>query len=330
MLFYIVALLLGFIGQIGAVFLLIHHSLLLAGIADLLVALFLSLVLWRALPARYREPKTKSVLFLWSLLIVAPVVATIGLITLIIAYHRPKKDQDELFRSYQIPDLPYIPISVSEEHNYYSNAGIQAVIKHAGESKKRLAAVMTTRNMDDEHSVPLLRLALSDLSDDVRLLAYSFLDGKENRLNKKIATNEELLTQTSSDTLKAYYQQKIAESYWELSYLGLAQGAVKDYVLTKATDYVLQSIELEPSNIKELFLGRIYLAHEKLDLAKKQFLKAREQGLDARRINPYMAEVAFAQQDYALCQNYLKQLPVEGMPAQLQQIREYWCDQASC
>lgn len=325
MLLNVVLIAFGLIAQGFTLWLLDQQWLWGALLIDIVAAMILSLSLWRCLPLNYREPRLTSLSFFGVLLAVAPGIATLGLSVIVIALCFPKKDQNEVYQSYQIPELPFTPLTVSE-HPSYSIAGIQAVIKHAGESNKRLAAVMATRNMSDEQAVPILRLALSDLSDDVRLLAYSFLDGKENRLNQKIAENEKLLVETSEPELKAYYQQKIAQSFWELSYLGLAQGALRDYVLAKAADYLSQSIQLVPSNIKVLFLGRIYLANGKLALARIQFLEAMKQGLAKRRVHPYLAEVAFAEQNYPLCRDYLQQLPINGMSAQLQQIREYWCD----
>ncbi|MGZ0843230.1 HEAT repeat domain-containing protein, partial [Klebsiella pneumoniae subsp. pneumoniae] len=60
------------------------------------------------------------------------------------------------------------------------------VLRHAPDPNQRLTAIFATRRMPGKEAIPILKLALRDPADDVRLLAYSMLDQKESRINQRI------------------------------------------------------------------------------------------------------------------------------------------------
>lgn len=68
--------------------------------------------------------------------------------------------------------------------------------------EKRLEAVFATLKLEDRDAVPLLRRALGDSVDDIRLLAYALLDRKEHRLSERI--------QKKSNILKHQYHPKVS------------------------------------------------------------------------------------------------------------------------
>ncbi|MFO6383442.1 HEAT repeat domain-containing protein, partial [Pseudomonas aeruginosa] len=68
----------------------------------------------------------------------------------------------------------------------FSDGGLQDVLRHAPDPNQRLTAIFATRRMPGKEAIPILKLALRDPADDVRLLAYSMLDQKESRINQRI------------------------------------------------------------------------------------------------------------------------------------------------
>ncbi|PMZ42773.1 transporter, partial [Pseudomonas sp. GW247-3R2A] len=92
---------------------------------------------------------------------------------------------------------------------------------------------LATRRMPGKEAVPILKLALGDPSDDVRLLAYSMLDKQESDINLHIQIALGELVNANAKTAGALHG-RLARWYWELAYLGLAQGSVLDHVLTQA------------------------------------------------------------------------------------------------
>ena len=68
------------------------------------------------------------------------------------------------------------------------------------------------------NAMPLLKLALTDKTDDIRLLAYAVIEKIEFNINRRISLlKKKLQRKASAETL-----QRVAESYWELCYLGIA------------------------------------------------------------------------------------------------------------
>ena len=68
----------------------------------------------------------------------------------------------------------------------FNDGGLQDVLRHAPDTEKRMAALFATRRMPPREAIPILKLALRDPADDVRLLAYSMLDKQESEINLRI------------------------------------------------------------------------------------------------------------------------------------------------
>ena len=105
----------------------------------------------------------------------------------------------------------------------FNDGGLQDVLRHAPDTEKRMAALFATRRMPPREAIPILKLALRDPADDVRLLAYSMLDKQESEINLRI---EAALRQLAAEGAhRTALHDALARWYWELAYLGLAQGA---------------------------------------------------------------------------------------------------------
>ena len=79
-----------------------------------------------------------------------------------------------------LPELPFRPQERDKEL-MFNDGGLQDVLRHAPDTEKRMAALFATRRMPPREAIPILKLALRDPADDVRLLAYSMLDKREAR-----------------------------------------------------------------------------------------------------------------------------------------------------
>ena len=88
-------------------------------------------------------------------------------------------------RATAVPELPFKPRERKQEL-MFSDGGLQDVLRHARDPDQRLTAIFATRRMRSKEAIPILKLALRDPSDDVRLLAYSMLDQRESRINQRI------------------------------------------------------------------------------------------------------------------------------------------------
>lgn len=74
---------------------------------------------------------------------------------------------------------------------------IRELLRDAESPDERVRAVMALRHMDARRAVPLLRLAFSHESEDVRLLAFGILEQREKRLRSRIELNQARLASAS-------------------------------------------------------------------------------------------------------------------------------------
>ena len=171
---------------------------------------------------------------------------------------------------------------------------IRQVLRESNDTEKRLKAVLATKRMNKRDAIEILQNALSDRVDDVRLLAYSMLDGMEKEISKKIVSCLEGVRKSTGEKQDAY-KRSLAQNYWEMSYLGLAKGGVRRHFLLsakKVLEELLEDIEQQnPDNLK--IKGRIHLALEEYDDAIGTLYQAVATGLPRSQVLPYWQRPLF-------------------------------------
>jgi len=286
---------------------------------------FFSRVLINLLPVKYKNNKNNLIFFFFGICFFIPFLGAFGLY---IAWHAglywPRKVTLDIYHITEEPPLPYKPLNISEK-TIYGQAGLSGVVKNASNPDKRLKAIMATRQLDDRDAIPILRLALKDPVDDVRLLAYSMLDSKEEKINSGIQSIEKKLSNAEGVT-KSRLHKEMAHYFWELSYLGLAQGDVKQHVLIQSRDNFIEALKFDDNDAGICFnLGRVLLSQDKYQESLVYFKKAMEFGISENDVIPYMAEVEFNLANYFLVVKLLSRLPEEAkriLP--LSNIANFW------
>lgn len=289
-------------------------------------SMLFGMVLQRLLPAPYREPRMAGLLCLFSIGFFIPFLGTLGLFTTtLLALYLPKKTRVTPWEVTLSPELPYRPLLISPQP-LYGEGGLAAVLRHAANPDKRHQAVMATRQMRDQEAIPILRLALKDAVDDVRLLAYSMLSGKEQVINARIKEQLSRLQQETDLTLSTQLHHRIAQDYWELAYLGLAEGEVLSHVLNTAREHIEAALELRTDAPGLHFLrGRILLHQGHIKGARDAFTKAQSMGLPAVEVLPYLAEVAFCERRFQDVRTALRALdPLARTHPTLSSVADYW------
>lgn len=283
----------------------------------------LALAVWRLLPARYRRPVPWAPLFLFSLAFFIPVFGALGLVAAVFpALYTQRQSDEPMWQSLGMPKLPFRPLE-NRRSPMFHDGGLQDVLHLASDPEQRLAALMATRRMPDHDSIPILKLALRDSADDVRLLAYSMLDQKESRINQRI---ERLLGEIGPEAAGTAAQHAaLARWYWELAYLGLAQGSVLEHVLSQAWAHATRSLEMEPNPELDLLAGRVALERGEIVAARHQFNSARVEGVSADKVLPFLAEAAFVSGRYTEVRRLLASMPPEAtLRAPFSDVVRYW------
>lgn len=178
-------------------------------------------------------------------------------------------------------------------------APIEVVLRTQGIAQKRVASVMALRRMDAQRAVPLLRVALSDPSEDVRLLAYAILERREKELRGRI---DVLLSELDASPTggsshdpkrRAAVLKALAEQHWELVHGGFLSGEVERQTLQAAVRYGHASLRLSPDGSLALLLARIQLRGGKPGSALRYLRAADVLGVANAALAPLYAEVAF-------------------------------------
>lgn len=304
-----------FLLELGSLLSLLNESYSLAAILAFALihgaaCLFLMAGLWPLLPRQYRQPLPWSPLFIFSLAFFIPALGVLGVAVAVFpALYFPRAHRADVWKQTAIPDLPF-RATEPDMRSMMSAGGLQDVLRHAINPDKRLSAILSTRRMAGRDAIGILKLALKDPVDDVRLLAYSMLDGKENAINLKIKQALEELSSAASDRIGLLHAG-LAQHYWELVYLGLAQGSVLEHMLSCARSHIELAIANRESADDWLLMGRIALEQRRADEADAAFARAQSLGLEASQLATYRAEVAFVRRRFAEIPGWLAQLQTD-------------------
>lgn len=277
---------------------------------------------WLALPRQYKQPILGSVSFIFVIAFSMPIIGMVGLSTIfILALYFPKKQELALWERAEEIELPLHPEQLESYGNtQFGAAALKDILLFNPSDERRLIAVNACRFLPQRDAMPLLKLALTDSVDDVRLLAYAAIEKIEFSINRKL----DKLKQERQVKPTASLSFQVAELYWELCYLGIAEGPLRTHYLSQAKTFFLEADALSPSARSELKLGRVLLELQEFDDATHYLEKAHQKGLLVSQVSPYLAEAAFAQGNYNLTAKLLNNLTAEPGTV-LTEIKEFWC-----
>ncbi|WP_299013338.1 hypothetical protein [uncultured Photobacterium sp.] len=273
---------------------------------------------WLLLPNKFKFPLFGSASFLFLINFLLPLFGIIGTAcSLLIALHLPRKQSPVTWQECEEAPLPQNPGELLDVQ--FGTGALRDILLYNNDPDRRLLAVGAIRHLPRQQAVPLLQLALKDLSDDVRLLAYASLEGVEAQINESIVLFKKQLEHKRHPG-KAF---DIAQQYWELCYLGIAEGIIKKHYLEQAEHYLKLANNIENRASCNLLLGRVMLEQKRAAEAMIYLTEALNGGLLVKQVAPYLAEAAYITKDYQKARYYISFFPKQK-GEQLSQIKEYW------
>jgi polysaccharide biosynthesis protein PelE len=277
------------------------------------------------LPDRYRFQPWRAFFLFFGLCLFIPGLGLAGLLLAVWPGIRlERRKMADGYRRIEVPELPYKPLKVNQKP-IYGQAGMISVLRHVQDPERRVKALIATRQMASQEAIPILKEALRDPVDDVRLLAYSMLDAKEEEINAAIRDLLKQLEAATSDRRRQLHE-RISNYYWELAYLGLAQGEVLRHSLTRALEHLEQALQTgggEPT----LYIqrGRLLMHQRRWEAARAAFTVAVDKGVPAAGVAPYLAEIAFEKKEFTQIPAYIRQVgPSIRKSERLAAVAAYW------
>lgn len=294
--------------------------------AHVAVCLLFSGALVSSLPESLRRPAGKAGLFVFLSVVFIPVLGMLGLAAFIAPALRRQRlaARPSGWAHAGTPGLPSKPAQLQGSGALSRCCDLAGRLQHAADPAQRIAALISTLCLADPQAVPLLRLALKDPDDEVRLLAYALLNRKEKAVEARMREQQAALAQDVPE--QVFLQHKaLAHDYWELAHLGDPRGDALIALCARAHEHVRAALKLRPRDGGMHFLsGRVLLVQAQLDAASEAFEVARQCGIDARQITAMLAEVAFRRQRYADVRRHLSQAGSGARQRQLNKLSTYW------
>ena len=242
----------------------------------------------------------------------------------------PEALEEEDTMTVEVPRLPFKPLAMDQSLSF-SRGGLFEVLERSSDTDKQVVAVMATTRMKAKQAVPLLKVAMRDEADDVRLLAYSIKDRKESEINSKIKRLIQVLDDDDANAgrkplterERAATERSLAFLYWELIYLDLAEGDIRDYFLDQVITRAEAALDVMAYGPLAALLGRACMEKGDYERAKAAFAQAEHSGVERLVLAPYRAEIAFQERRFSEVRSRL--MEVGGSPHEaMREVLDYW------
>ncbi len=291
------------------------------GAASVLIALAIRLLL----PRRYAEPRAWVLAFLFAYNFFMPVLGmSCTLVAFALGIWLPRLSRGHDYASV-VP--PRFTTHRNHEGTGFRGGQVRAQLANpAAPLDQRLKALVALQDTPAHATGALLRKLLSDPADDMRLLAYGILDGKEKQIMQRIQENQRLLGAGNADEGERYAGHKrIAELYYELIYQDLVQGDMRRFAGEQVRLHVRDAQRHDASDAGLWFmLARLELQAADVDAAAHALEQAHRTGFARERLLPYIAELRFLQRRYGDVRRLFGELQATSTLPAVRAMRGYW------
>ena len=193
-----------------------------------------------------------------------------------------------------ITPIPTLPASAPEPPAETLGAGaLVARLRFARDLAVRVRAVLATRGLDGARATPLLREALHDRQEDVRLLAYALLEDRERQADATVRGLLAALAIAPASS-KAALHDRLAHAYWEHCSQELIAGELEAFALGQVLEQLDAAVAAGGATASRWLLrARVLLRQGDAVGARVALDQSWRLGMPARTIEPYVAETRF-------------------------------------
>ena len=284
----------------------------------------LALALLPLVPERYARPRIWLFVFLFSFNFFVPIAGLVCVIGgLAFSLVLPRFTAAELYGKVGTPKFT---THRNTEGTGFRGGQVRAQLGNdAAPVSGRLQALAAVQNTPARMTGGILRELLADPIDDVRLLAYGMLDGKEKAISSKIQAAREALAGMQSADERRITNKQIAEYYWELVYQNLVQGDMQKFAAAEALRHGQAALAIDGDDSGLWFmLGRLALVIDDFEQARVALDKAAAFGFPRERMLPYLAELLYRQRRFSEVRILFGELRGKPAAPALLALRRYW------
>ncbi len=291
-------------------------------VLHLFACLLFAVVAPRVLPAGHAHRGQETGRLAFVLALVLPVLGMLGLLVLLASacWCRDLPTVALPWSRLSVQELPAALLTRQSEASGWRSRNILAILRNAPAQQTRLEALRATLKLPDVTAAALLRKALRDSDEEVRLLAYALLSRKEKAIETQIHALQSTLKQQDGAANFSLHKA-LAYCYWQLALLDPPGRAAATPLMSFASEHASLALDLQPGDTGlSLLQGRILLNSNEWDAAKTVFQSVAVAGLPGRHTQPWLAETLFQQRRSGTgCPSGLP--PVAGAPARLAAVQ---------
>ncbi|MBL8385797.1 MAG: hypothetical protein JNM90_22125 [Burkholderiales bacterium] len=284
----------------------------------------IALALLPLVPARYARPRRWVLLFLFSFSFFVPIAGLVCVLGgLVFSLVLPRFSPADAFGRVEVPRFT---THRNAEGTGFRGGQVRAQLANdRAPVAARLTALSAVQHTPARLTGGILRELLADPVDDVRLLAYGMLDGKEKAISARILAARDVLAGGVTPAEARAAHRQIAELYWELIYQSLVQGDMLTFAAGEASRHARLALESDPDDAGLWFiLGRLGLASDALAEAGRAFDEAGARGFPRERLLPYLGEWLFRQRRYSDVRALFGELRGKAAAPALLPLRRFW------
>ena len=285
---------------------------------------------WVLLPSNFKKPFLPVCALLWAFAFFIPVLGVIAILVVVqIAQRFPRILRTERYVTVRMPEFSGVQREATERSDLRAGDARRILKDSAQPLETRLRVLVALQSMQPKAAVPLLIGLLSDPSEDIRLLAYSMVDSWEKDLVQKIQKAKaelDVARQSGSNIRVVNALRRLAELHWTQADTGLARGDLRRFALEHAQRYCeqVQALDTRAPGIWALY-ARILIELGQLDAAVQAVKMARRLRLPKAETFLLMAQIAYAQGNYAAVRRYATMLPDDGLlPSSVLRSAAFW------
>ncbi|NUU04316.1 tetratricopeptide repeat protein [Herbaspirillum robiniae] len=315
--------------EIASIALLLHGGAGLAVISGYLAlhvvssALF-ALAIALVVPERYRHPRVWLLAYLFFFNFFIPVAGLLcAVVALAVGVLWPKDEAEDHFDTTESPE--FVTVRRREGSGFSGNRVRAQLGNLATPVDKRLNALVAIQSTPTHASGESLRNLLADPADDVRLLAYGILDGKEKKITQRIVELRSRLETTAESETRAIMHQQVAELYQELIYQNLVQGDLLNYSCAQMREHAKAALAINEEQPGLWFmLVRLELMTGDAGGAAQALQSAYEHGFSRTRLLPYLAELSYLERDYEQVRKLFIEMAYNPSVSSNPQLHRFW------
>jgi len=241
--------------------------------------------------------------------------------------HRVWVNREADVTDYVVTENASLPFTtpIGRKATVPDSRGFVEQLRYSKDADNMYQKVLSSSYIRNSLSVNVLREAVKNPDERIRLTAYQILDKKVNDLNAEIQRLEKNAKHQDSKNSATTWLQ-IANNYWELITIEKSDPIARKQLLKKSVDAAQRSVsENEGNRNAHLVLGRVCLASSDYEAAEKSLVRALQLGMPMDKVVPYLAEVAFGKREFKKVHQLLLSLDdaFKQYPP-LKQVAEYW------